>query len=339
MGLGAIAQFLGNAITPATNVAAANLNAQAEENNVKRQMALQAYGLQRQSSLDTSMKALQNSEAFKNQREGGKLQLGDPGYSTAMGDVAGSEAMGKVPAAVSQAQQLSPITTTTAANTAAATAPIEVKKATDIAAATAPIDVKKAVGIAQGTTPIKSAGEIAVNAAKVPGEMQVAQARAGMAPRVQSAAAALPQLDSALTTLQKYNQPGAAGRLFSKSALGSYAISPEGQVANQAANQFAQAYLSGRGMRNAPPAQVQAVVKQIQVQPGEEGNAAVIASKQQRLQSMRDEVAKLGMTTTDPAASSGAAGGGKALSPVDAAHAQHDTGFAAWAKSQGYIVP
>lgn len=58
-----------------------------------------------------------SAEAFKNRREGGRLQLGDSGYAAAEGERAGSVANAQVPAHVSQAVQ-----------TALATLPLDIQK-------------------------------------------------------------------------------------------------------------------------------------------------------------------------------------------------------------------
>lgn len=300
------AENVGKAAVQAAPYAASVVS---QRNTLNRQQMLQTLALQRQQA-ETNLKLALGARTLRTP------VLGDPSYAQAQGDVAGAEAQAKVnPAiatAVGTAAGTAPIDIKKAVDTAAGVAPIHTQEAVATAAGTAPIKTQEAINTEAGTQPIKTAGAIATNTAKLPGELAVAQARAGMAPRVQSANAALPQIDTALQTLQQYNAPGAAGRLFSHSALGGYAVSNAGQIANQAADQFVQAYLSGRGMRNAPPAQVSALKKQIQIQPGEEGNAAVIASKQQRLQQMRDEVSQLGRAaqSAQPDAPAGTSGAG-----------------------------
>lgn len=294
--------------------AAANASAaysEGQREGVDRNVQLGLQGIAQQRAAQTA--ALQQALGMRTLRT---PVLGDPEYATAMGAVKGAEAQAGVkPAidtAVGTAAGVAPIKVKEAVDTAAGVAPVEVKKAVDIAAGTAPIDVKKAVDTAAGvapidvskatqietnTQPIKTAGALAVNAGELPGKLQVARAeaasKASLAPRAQNAQAALPQIDTALQTLAKYNEPGAAGRLFGKNILGGYATSSEGQIANQAADEFAQQYLAAKAVRNPTTAQKDEIKRQIQIQPGEEKNAQVISAKQGRMKQMRDEVAQL----------------------------------------------
>lgn len=197
------------------------------------------------------------AQAYSATREANQPKPGDPGYAEYQAYVAATKA-----------SALSPITTRTAANTERALAPIKTAQALDEYNTERP-------------------GRLADNEA-------VAAVRAGMAPRVVAANAAAPQLASAAETLQKYNDIGAAGRMFGRTALGGYTMSPEGQIAKQAAEQFAQAYLSGRTGRGASASQVAGLVNQILVQPGEENNSAVVAAKKQRVLDMQRELAQMG---------------------------------------------
>lgn len=128
----------------------------------------------------------------------------------------------------------------------------------------------------------------------------VADERQRSQPHAVAARAALPQMQSAMQVLTRYNEPGVASRLFSRSTFGNYTMSREGQLAMQAATQFAQAYLNGRGVRNPAPGQVQEIVHQILVQPGEESNKDLIANKLDRLNQMLQELADIGMVAAQP---------------------------------------
>jgi hypothetical protein len=107
--------------------------------------------------------------------------------------------------------------------------------------------------------------------------------------------AAIPQIDTALKTFDQYHEPGAAGRLFSHRALGGYAISPEGQRANQAADAIVTAYAGAKTRSGLPTMQlIQGLANQIKIQPGEGDNPAVVAAKIARAHAWRDELAQIG---------------------------------------------
>ncbi len=136
-------------IVPATNALAGRNAFLQREDDKQRAEGLQQLMLDRQAKQDALAQAL-------GQRTLRTPVLGDPGYAKAQGDVAGAQADAKVPAAVSQAQQISPITTQTAANTAAAVSPITTRTAVNTAAGVAPIKVKEAADTAAAVAPIKT---------------------------------------------------------------------------------------------------------------------------------------------------------------------------------------
>ncbi len=237
---------------------------------------------------------------------------------TIQGSLAQSRAAGtttgETPGLVSRAQQM---------------APIDVKKAVDTAAGVAPIDVKKAVDIETQTQPIKTEGAIQVEGARpdkftpvtttAPGGEQhvssfdsrtgnVTDTGAGAKAATRGAGGlsgiatdraktALPQIDNAISTLKQYSHPGLAGaaKLFTKTAGGQYAISDEGQLANQAADALAAAYLGAKTRSGVPsPAAKVDLANSLKIQPGQENNKVLIDKVAQRWQAMRDEIAGLG---------------------------------------------
>ncbi len=110
----------------------------------------------------------------------------------------------------------------------------------------------------------------------------------------QRAQAAIPQIDTALKNFDQYHEPGAAGRLFARSPLGGWAISDEGQNANQAADAIATAYAGAKTRSgNATPAIIHEYANQIKIQPGEGDNPSLVAAKVARAHAWRDELAQL----------------------------------------------
>lgn len=90
----------------------------------------------------------------KTYRDISKLQLGDPGYAGAMGQVAGAEAGARVPAAVEEARQKAPIATQQAINEARGKMPIAIQQAGGIANAELPAKLAVAAAGAGNSTAV-----------------------------------------------------------------------------------------------------------------------------------------------------------------------------------------
>jgi hypothetical protein len=211
----------------------------------------------------------------------------------------------------------------------------DIAKAVGIEKGTQPIKTQGALDVARGMIPIKVA-EIGATAqpaakaaglkageesqAKLPGELQVASARAGMSPMAQRAQAALPQIQTSHAILSKFDEPGALGRLLAGRSLGAYFTTTEGQNAIQAATELARNHLSIQTGRPATPEAIKALRDEILVQPGEEGNPAVISAKAMQRKQMVDQDTYLGHIGTPGAPPSTDAPANTALTPAEAAY-------------------
>lgn len=175
-----------------------------------------------------------------------------PGIDQAVGTAAGLAPI-KTKQAVDEATQLAPIHTNEAAATAAALSPIHTTEAANTA--TALIDPKVAEQTAMAPGIVSQAGQVAgaEESAKLPGELQIARARAAMTPEGRLAAVALPAMidaDKTMTALEQSTDgtPGALQSLFGKDALGNYITPDKVQQYQNAARDFVtnQAQLTGR---------------------------------------------------------------------------------------------
>lgn len=102
--LGSLGSFLGPALTTATDAAGAYQGAEGQAAVTKRDSIIQSLMMQRQAQQFALQQALgqaniqkDQSEAYKNTREGGQLRLGDTGYSSALGDVEYQKALAVLP--------------------------------------------------------------------------------------------------------------------------------------------------------------------------------------------------------------------------------------------------
>lgn len=240
----------------------------------------------------------------------------DPHIRTAVGTARGVAPI-HVAEAVDTAKQLAPIHTQEAVDTAKQMIPVKVDETTQLSGPQATAAGEKAKAVAENT-PEPATGTVLPGTEGHPAQVVVTGGRSaehpigstiavpdvvpksgtgsGMAQIQQTRAnAALPQIDTALQSLDKYHKPELAARLFGRSPGGGYFISDEGQLFNQAADALATAYAGAKTRTGNPtPAVIQSYANQIKPQPGEGGNPAVIAAKLQRAHQWRDEIAAIG---------------------------------------------
>lgn len=102
---GFLGGLIGPALTQATNAAGAYEGASAQANNTQRQAIIQNLIFQREqqkANIENALKSAQTGESFAKtaltQHQAQAPVLGDPGYASAMGQVAGAESAAKLPA-------------------------------------------------------------------------------------------------------------------------------------------------------------------------------------------------------------------------------------------------
>jgi hypothetical protein len=149
------------------------------------------------------------------------------------------------------------------------------------------------------------------------------------------AAFVLEGAESAAKALDGYKAP-ARSAIRHVPGLGNYGMTPEDQVANQAAETLADAYLRLTTGATITPEEVKNTARQMVPTPGdaEPVLAAKKARREQVIRAIREAA-----SVAKPEAPVVPRSSGKKLSAEDAAKAKADPGFAAWLKSQGFEVP